>query len=293
MHPFDQLLALLGEVPDPRQAEGKLYKRHYVLLFSILAVVTGGDFFRAIETSITVHRRRLNAAFALRWKLAPAHSAIRYILQGLDPAAVEQVFRRHATGLLDGVGELSRRTIAFDGKTLRRSFDGFIDRKAVQVRHAFDDEACLALAHIEIDEESNEIPAARRLLNALQAVDCTLMTPLIFDWRVTWTGPAVTLHDAACCCRPPARLARPRWTTRTVWHGSEMVTGHPTLSHWDHAENMRGWLRLRTSARIATQLPSPDSTRCSGGNSVESVEQPCGYRRPKMPGWAGNMGNVG
>ena len=101
MRSFDPLLAMLSEVPDPRRAEGKIYKLPYVLLFSILAVVTGGNSFRSIETFIKVHRRRLNAAFGLRWKRAPAHTAIRYILQGLDPQAVEQVFRRHAAGLLD------------------------------------------------------------------------------------------------------------------------------------------------------------------------------------------------
>ena len=102
MRSFDRLIGLLSEIPDPRRREGKLYQLPYVLLFSILAVVTGGNSYRSIETFITVHRRRLNTAFGLRWKRAPAHTAIRYILQGLDPKAVEQAFRRHAAGLLDG-----------------------------------------------------------------------------------------------------------------------------------------------------------------------------------------------
>src|SRR6201989_1280173 len=101
MRSFDQFLGLLHEVHDPRRAEGKLYKLPYVLLFSILAVVTGGNSFRSIETFIKVHRRRLNAAFGLRWQRAPAHTAIRYILQALDPQAIEQVFRRHAAALWD------------------------------------------------------------------------------------------------------------------------------------------------------------------------------------------------
>ncbi len=81
MRSFDQFLAVLNEIPDPRRAEGKLYKLPYILLFSVLAVITGGNSFRAIETFIKVHRRRLNAAFGLHWKRAPAHTAIRYILQ--------------------------------------------------------------------------------------------------------------------------------------------------------------------------------------------------------------------
>jgi len=154
MRPFDPLLAMLGEIPDPRRAEGKLYKLPYVLLFSILAVVTGGNSFRSIETFIKVHRRRLNAAFGLRWKRAPAHTAIRYILQGLDPQTVAQVFRRHAADLLDTATDPSRRTISLDGKTLKQSFDNFNDRKAAQVLHAFNLEAGLVLAHIEIDEKT-------------------------------------------------------------------------------------------------------------------------------------------
>jgi hypothetical protein len=172
MRSFDQFLSMLGEVPDPRRAEGKLYKLPYVLLFSILAVVTGGNSFRAIETFIQVHRRRLNAAFGLHWKRAPAHTAIRYILQGLDPQAVEQVFRRHATGLGNTATQPSRRSIALDGKTLRRSFDNFNDRKAAQLLHAFDTEAGLILAHSDIAEKSNEIPAAQQLLEQLQVAHC-------------------------------------------------------------------------------------------------------------------------
>jgi hypothetical protein len=166
---FDHLLGLLSEIPDPRRAEGKLYKLPHVLLFSILAIVTGGNSFRSIETFITVHRRRLNAALGLSWKRAPAHTAIRYILQGLDPQAVEQVFRRHAAAL---AATPARRSIALDGKTLRRSFDNFRDRKAAQLLHAFDTEAGPILAHLDIEEKSNEIPAAQRLLEELDIAHC-------------------------------------------------------------------------------------------------------------------------
>lgn len=172
MQSFDQFLAVLSEVPDPRRAEGKIYKLPYVLLFSILAVVTGGNSFRSIETFIKVHRRRLNAAFGLRWQRAPAHTAIRYILQGLDTQAVERVFRRHAAGLWNAATDPARRSIALDGKTLRRSFDNFNDRKAAQLLHAFDVEAGLVLAHVDIEEKSNEIPAAQQLLGELQVAHC-------------------------------------------------------------------------------------------------------------------------
>jgi len=51
---FDPLLELLSEVRDPRRAEGKLYKLPYVLLFSILAIVTGCNSYRGVVTFIDV-----------------------------------------------------------------------------------------------------------------------------------------------------------------------------------------------------------------------------------------------
>jgi len=62
---FSPLLDMLAEVPDPRRAEGKLYQLPHVLLFSILAIVTGCNSYRGIVTFIEVHRRKLNTAFGL------------------------------------------------------------------------------------------------------------------------------------------------------------------------------------------------------------------------------------
>jgi transposase len=54
---------------------------------------------RGVHTFIKTHLKRLNKAFKIDWKRPPAHTAIRYILQGLDPADVETVFREHAANL--------------------------------------------------------------------------------------------------------------------------------------------------------------------------------------------------
>ena len=159
MKSFKRFLLLLATIPDPRRAEGKLYELSYILLFSILAIVSGANSYRGIRTFIKVHRRRLNKAFKISWKRPPAQTAIRYILQGLTAAEVDKAFREHAANLNLGMTGSSARVVAFDGKTLRGSFDNFIDAKARQVLSAFAVDTALVLAHIEIDEKSNEIPA--------------------------------------------------------------------------------------------------------------------------------------
>ena len=106
------------------------------------------------------------------WKRAPAHAATRYILQGLDAAEVEKAFREHGAKLNFAPERVEACVIAFDGKTLKGSFDNFNDVKAKQVLSAFALDTALVLAHIEIDEKSNEIPAVQKLLAELDVAGC-------------------------------------------------------------------------------------------------------------------------
>jgi hypothetical protein len=153
-----------------------MYKLAHVLLFSILSIVTGGNSYRGIATFIDVHLRRLNETFGLTWRRAPSHTAIRYILKGLDPADVETMFRRHAARLQTASAPPGQGSIALDGKTLRGSFDNFRDRAAAQVLSAFATDTSLVLAHVDIAEKSNEIPAAQALLADLGINNSTIVT---------------------------------------------------------------------------------------------------------------------
>jgi hypothetical protein len=76
-------------------------------------------------------REQLNVLCGLKWKRAPAHTSLRYALQGLEPAEVERAFREHATHLAQSEAGSQ---IAFDGKTARqlRSFRGSKSRSALQ-----------------------------------------------------------------------------------------------------------------------------------------------------------------
>ena len=88
-------------------------------------------------------------------------------MQGLDAADVEKAFREHAAFLNCAPDGAEACVFAFDGKTLKGSFDSFNDVKAKQVLSAFAVDTALVLAHIETDEKSNEIPAVQKLLAEL------------------------------------------------------------------------------------------------------------------------------
>lgn len=172
MKSFNRFLFLLATITDPRRAEGKLYKLQHVLLFSIFAVVSGANSYRTIHTFIETHLRKLKKVFKIKWKKAPCYSEIRFVLQNLNPDDVEKAFREHAATLNCRDDADAAYSIGIDGKTLRRSFDAMNDVKAKQVLNAFATDTLLVLAHIEIDEKSNEIPAAQKLFEELDLAGC-------------------------------------------------------------------------------------------------------------------------
>ncbi len=89
---------------------------------------------------------------------------------------MEAAFRRHAALLQAANEKPGQGSIAFDGKTLRGSFDKFNDRAAAQVLSAFATDTALVLAHIDIAERSNEVPAAQALLAELGVARDTIVT---------------------------------------------------------------------------------------------------------------------
>jgi hypothetical protein len=160
----------LKAVPDPRRKQAQKYDIGSLLLFSIMAILTGATSYRKIESFIKIHRKRLNKLCNIQWKRAPAHTSIRYALKGLEVENMEIIFRAHAQ-LLQTQSSSNNSSISMDGKVLRGSFDHFNDRKAVQMLSAFATDSQLVLGHIWMTDEDgdkeHEIQAAQRLIQEI------------------------------------------------------------------------------------------------------------------------------
>ncbi len=195
-----KFLERLSQIPDPRRAHGRKWQLGPALLATVLATLSGAASYRRVHRFIETHRTRLNAAFGFGWKTAPAYSAVRTILRGLDGAEVERVFRLHAAGLSckEAGGEAGTMpVVAIDGKTLRHSFDAFNDRQAAHVLSAFAVEDALILGHLEVDEKSNEIPAAQKLIEAL-ALEGRLFTLDAMHCQKNLRGGTPDKQPSAC-----------------------------------------------------------------------------------------------
>ena len=175
MKSLEPFLALLATIPDPRRAEGKLYRFPHVLLFSIFAIVSGANSYRGVETYFKVHRLALNKAFGIKWKRAPAHTAIRYILQGLVGANVEKALREQGANLNSTRCGAEARVIAFvlrqaqdegqgaEGKLSLSKLRQLQRRQGqASARSAFVVDTALAPAHVESTRNPTRSPPRRR-----------------------------------------------------------------------------------------------------------------------------------
>ena len=53
---FSRLLSALEDIPDPRRAQGKRYPLAYLLLFTVLALLSGAKSYRGIITFLEQRR---------------------------------------------------------------------------------------------------------------------------------------------------------------------------------------------------------------------------------------------
>jgi predicted transposase YbfD/YdcC len=159
------LKSFLFKVKDHRRKQGRRYELGHILLFSILAILSGADSYRKIQRFMVVHYDTLDAIFDLNWDRVPAHTTLRDIIQGTSGSDLEQSFRQYSRVLAESAGE--KRFISCDGKVLRGSFDHFKDQKATQILSAFLSQSQIILAHEEIARKTNEIPTAQTLMTAL------------------------------------------------------------------------------------------------------------------------------
>jgi len=165
------LQSYFQQVKDVRRRQGQRYDLGNVLLLSVLAILSGADSYRKIHLFVKVHFALLKRVLGLKWKRVPAYTTIRKILHKVDTDSLEEVFRKYSKEMDLQLAQ-DKRFIACDGKTLRGSFDHFQDQRAAQLFSFFSVTSRIILAHEEIDEKENEIPAFQDMISCLGLKGC-------------------------------------------------------------------------------------------------------------------------
>jgi predicted transposase YbfD/YdcC len=216
------LVAALAKVPDPRSRRGIRHRLVTVLALAVCAVLAGARSYVAIaewahDLPLGV---RIRLGLTVR-RATPSESAIRRILQKVDPQALDRVVSNWLVARADSTGpptpdppETTRpettppgksasrkgagpgpaaigpppRVIAVDGKSARgaRQADG----RAVHLLAAFDTRSGIVLGQSVVDGKSNEITAFAPLLDRVDITDAIITA----DALHTQDGHADYLH---------------------------------------------------------------------------------------------------
>jgi len=192
------ITTFLENLPDKRRKQGQMYDLKHLLLFSILAILSGATSYRKVETFIGLRFKLLKEKFKIKWKKAPEYSTIRRAIHGLEADDLEEAFRKYSKALTqtplkkgkdeggDEEDEKDIQCISMDGKVVRGSFDQFEDQKAIQVLSAFLLGKDIILAHEEIDRKTNEIPVAQKLIEALGLKDFIFIFDALHCQKKLW-----------------------------------------------------------------------------------------------------------
>ena len=90
---YSRLLDALSVIPDPRRAQGRRFPLPYLLLFSVLAVLSGAKSFTHIVIFMRERREVLNQVFGSEFKSAPSINTVRLLLHAIGGEPLEATVR--------------------------------------------------------------------------------------------------------------------------------------------------------------------------------------------------------
>lgn len=245
-----------SKVSDPRQSGKIHHPLKNIIVFAFLAVLGGVDNFYAME-AFCKSREKLDIARIFLGKDAqsPSHDTFRRVFSLLDPAEMSLVVRTFLLSVFEATLAVVKadaegddiRHICIDGKEGRGS--GRLHGLANEIRnthvlHVYDANMGICLHSEPIDEKTNEIPVAQRLLQQMQlsrtvvtfdALNTQKKTLAIIAERGGWyvgglkgnhrslVEEATSLFDESEECAARANVRR-HWTAPVEKAGGKVVT---------------------------------------------------------------------
>ena len=160
------ILDYLNKIEDHRRNQSKHYDLGHMLLFVILWILSGCSSYRELESFIKIRFVQLKEVFWIKWTRVPDYSTIRNMILEVNKDQLERELRNYAKDCVREGWEI--KTIAIDWKTMRWSFDNFIDQRAIQMLSAYLWWKQIILWHRQVENnKTNEIPEAQRLIEEL------------------------------------------------------------------------------------------------------------------------------
>jgi len=159
-----------ADLDDPRIDRTKRHKLLDIVVIAICAIICGADDWVAVETFGKAKYEWFKQFLELPNEI-PAHDTFGRVFGALDPEQFQSCF----LNWINAVSEITKgQVIALDGKTLRRSHDKTLGKKAIVMVSAWATANHLVLGQRKVDEKSNEITAIPELLQVLEISGCII-----------------------------------------------------------------------------------------------------------------------
>ncbi len=153
-------------LPDPRHPRNVHHLLVDVIVIAVCGVIVGCQGPTSIERWAKAKEEWLATVLELPYGI-PSRDCIRRILSALKPDAFQDCFQQWIAACLLGDNSGAHRTIAIDGKTMRRSHDKAAGLGPLHLVSAWASEEGIALGQLATEEKSNEITAIPELLDQI------------------------------------------------------------------------------------------------------------------------------
>jgi len=166
------LVQAFRDLPDYREVKITKNNPGEILLLSLMAILSGAEGFSDIAEWMKVRKKEIEKFLGRHFSI-PAYTTIRNIFLGIDMKTVNKLQREWIEQIEDTQTE-TLTIVAADGKTIRGSANRALNEKARHIVSLFLPQGKLTLAHTQVDEKSNEIPALIELLEELNLEGCII-----------------------------------------------------------------------------------------------------------------------
>jgi predicted transposase YbfD/YdcC len=163
---FDSIAKHFESLPDPRHTRNRRHLLVDIVVIAVCGVIVGCEGPTAIERWAKAKKEWLEQFLELSGGI-PSRDCLRRVLSTLKPEAFQECFQNWISESLLGDQDGSHRTIAIDGKTMRRSHDRAGGLGPLHMVSAWASECGISLGQIATEEKSNEITAIPQLLDRI------------------------------------------------------------------------------------------------------------------------------
>ena len=162
---MEELLSWMEYIEDVRQQGKVKHSLKDILVTVLFATLANADDRAEISIFAEYHKEYLKKYIALE-NGVPSHDTIQRVMGLVSPEILQQLYQKWQELLDKNEGELIKKVICIDGKTMRGNRCG--ERKPSHVVSAWSKEDGFCLGQKAVEEKSNEITAIPELLDKIQ-----------------------------------------------------------------------------------------------------------------------------